>query len=195
MELTEEEVIAKLTLCAGLYAQYAGKYLTFFHTRSKKDTPERDTVYFGVENFMHLVGIRCTTASSSSFYEKCLEARVVIGDCTPTHSEYNRNEKIVTFPQLFDFAKSKIYSFAAKDLTTEYNEFAIATGGRAGTMGYDFRNPHSSVAIPVTLMKNPLFLYCSAPHKIIAVVRHETLNIDMDDIVYEIKQGVVETFL
>ena len=37
MELTEEEVIAKLTFCAGLYAQYAGKYLTFFHTRSKKD--------------------------------------------------------------------------------------------------------------------------------------------------------------
>lgn len=187
MIYTEERLKEGLMAAASLYRQYAGTTLVFVHSRSKRETPAFTEIYFGAENFMHLVGIKSGTLSARAFYEACLNGTVAAADCTPRHSFANRNEKIRIFPDLFDFSKSKLYKIGDRDLSTELDDFVLATGNQNGTVGYDHRNPENPFPFPVTLLGYPLSYYCSKPDKIIAVVQKTRSG---NRLIYEIKEGV-----
>ena len=192
MRATEEKILSALRTNAELYARYAGTYLTFIHARSRSAPPQSSPVYFGCEQFMHLVGIRSETGSAAEFYERCLNGAVKPEDCTPTHSVANRNQKIAILPLLFDFSRAKIYQFGDKDLSTKYNDFTIATGNRNGTIGYDNRDPHIGCPIPVTLLTSSLQTYCSEVHKLLAVVQQAQPTSREKTVIYERKDGVLD---
>lgn len=192
--ITEKEIINQLVFDAHLYSHYSGTYLTFVHSRSKSASFERTVLFFGPEHFMHLVGVNSFTCSAIEFYKKCLDGSVVIGDCTPTHSAKNREEKIALFPQLFDYSKSKFYKFGNRDLSAYWDDFSCATGNDAGVVGFDQRNERISAQIPVTIIKQPIYKYCSETHKIYAVIQIPKIPKGKETVLYEIKAGFYESF-
>ena len=190
MPYTEREIIEAVKADAQQYSKYAGKYLEFLHKRSKKTDLCNDTVFFGCENFMHLVGIKSKTNTAIEFYERCLDGTVTLDDCTPSHNIKNRNEKIMLFSGLFDFSNAMIYKIAEHDLSTLYDDFVLATGNDKGTVGYDYRDSNMPHPIPVTLLGRPISYYCSTVNKIIAVLQKDVPVTEENHLIYEVKAGV-----
>lgn len=190
MPYTEREIIKAVKADAQQYSIYAGKYLTFVHVRSKNSDIHNDTVFFGCENFMHLVGVKSETCSAIDFYKKCLDGTITLDECTPSHTIKNRNEKIMLFPELFDFSNSKVYKIGERDLSTTYNNFVLATGNDRGTVGYDYRDTNMSHPIPITLLGKPISYYCSAVNKIIVVLQKDIPVTEESYLIYEVKSGV-----
>lgn len=190
MPYTNEEIIELLRVDAELYSKYAGSWLEFLHSKSKNSPLQKNVIYFGQEHFMHLVGVKSKTYYAAEFYEHCLDRSIEIEDCTPVHDAKNRNEKVSTFPKLFDFARSAIYKIGEKDLSTAYDDFFIATGNSDGTIGYDFRDINSDHPFPVTLLTRPLWYYCSEANRILAVA--QKFEDGSSRVVFEIRKGLYE---
>lgn len=193
MILPDEKLLDILHRDALAYSVYADSYLEFWHTRSKRDEVHHTRVFFGRDNFMHLVGVNSRTCSAFSFYEKCLDGSIRIEDCSPTHDVNNRNTRAQLFESLFNFSHSKIYRIGEKDLSTSKNDFDIATGNNQGTIGYSNRY-RKTKAIPITLTDRPIQFYCSETERILAVLLRKT-TADTGELIFEITNGLFEELI
>lgn len=138
---------------------------------------------------MHLVGVDSLTYSAAEFYDACINERIVISDCSPSHGNYReRNRKNSRFKELFRFSHSMLYRIGTRDASTLYNDFQIMTGNRDGVIGYDDRDKTVSSLIPVTLLDKGISEYCSNPEKILAVVEKCTDG-ESDIVLYECTKG------
>ena len=189
MHYTGDAYIQALIRNAKIYSAYADTKVQFFFSKAKNKPISNCQIYFGKRNFMHLVGIDSSTCSSEEFYEKCREGTVDPVDCKPSHSIISRDEKVFVFPKLFEFSNSKIYKMGEKDASTAFDDFYLATGNDAGTIGYDFREVRKDYAIPVTLLPNPISKYCTDLYKIIAVFQINDES-DSRELLFEIAKGV-----
>ena len=187
-----DQILKQLHQNALQFSRYENSVLVFYHTPSRHSPCSWSEVYFSKQQFMHLMGIKAPRITAEEFYERCIRKTVTAADCIPRHSYSNRNAKIMLFPELFDFSRAKLYEFAEKDLSTELNDFTLATGNSKGTVGYDTRLMYQRRPFPVTLLSNPITYYCSRPEKILAVVQ----RLDGDErVLYEAKKGLYESFL
>ncbi len=193
MILPDDKILDALHRDALAYSVYADAYLEFWHSKSRNDEVHHTCIYYGRENFMHLVGIKSRTCSAYEFYEKCLDCSVTIADCTPTHDVVNRNTRIKLFESLFNFSQAKIYRIGEKDLTTPKNDFDIATGNEQGTIGYANRYKNTK-ALPTTLTDKPIRFYCSETEKILAVLLRKT-QADAGTLIFEITKGILNDLI
>lgn len=191
LSLSKDQISYHLQIAAKSYNLYADRVLLFVYQKNIRSSCELLKVFFGRENFMHLVGIRSKNLSAIDFFTACLNGSVSFEDCSPSHDPSNRNHRILLLPQMLDFSNCKIYNIAEKDICTLQNDFQIASGNQVGIIGFDYRGDMKSkeIAIPTTLLDRPLTDYCTDPKRILFVYEQSDKEYHP---IYEIKTGLYD---
>ena len=69
---TDQEILSALQSSALKYKLYADCKLLYIYRANKKEAPYEDyEVYFGPENFIHLVGFKREKIGALQFFNKC----------------------------------------------------------------------------------------------------------------------------
>lgn len=198
--ISEESMLLHLKKGADLYLEYADSDLLVIYKQSKMDSYKFYEISFAKRNFMHLAGIRSKTIKAEKFLDACAKGIVEAKDCTPTHSISNMYSKISVLEQLLDLRHSKCYKIGEKNLVTRVNDFEMAIGNASGVVGYDKRISQKGskqidrgcLAIPTTLLTNPITDYSSKPQKIIFILQKAKRDTYYKEIFFEIKQGLLK---
>ena len=70
--MTDMELLTSLHLSALKYNQYADKKLLYIYRANTQNAPyENYEVFFGRENFIHLVGFKRAKINAIEFFDKC----------------------------------------------------------------------------------------------------------------------------
>lgn len=188
---TDVEILSALHLSAQKYMQYANHKLLYIYRANKKEAPYEDyEVFFGPENFIHLVGFKRAKINAIEFLNKCNSGTLQLHEVLFKESRKSTSSKLDAIVQLLDYRHAKIYKIGNADLITEKNQFEIGVGNYAGIIGFDQRKPRPALPVPVTILKRPITDYVSKPENVLAI-----LSKDKNDKYYSTVVGCVSKAL
>ena len=198
--LTEKKLFKKLHIASKAYEPYLDRSILFIFRTNKDSEYAYYSAFFGKRNFMHLAGIKSKSLNADSFFDCCLLEKITKADCTPRKDPVTMYAKIDIMKDMFDFKHSKCYKIGEKTVITADNQFEFATGNNIGLVGYDHRIniagtdiiDKNKPVIPTTLIRKPIYDYCSQPEKIMFVLALNQTSCKYSDIIYEIKDGLFE---
>lgn len=199
--LTPDELLSILCKSAKLYSEYADTTLLFVFREKKSDAYDYYEVRFGVNNFLHLAGIKSDTLSANEFYETCMKGTITREECNPRRDANAMYSKVAIMEQMLDLRNSKCYKIWEKNRVTRDNDFEMATGNSNGVMGYDSRIKikgtdkvdKTKSPVPTTLLNNSITDYCSRPQKIMFILQRSDGESTYNKLFYEIKKDLFQT--
>ena len=169
--MTDMELLTSLHLSALKYNQYADKKLLYIYRANTQNAPyENYEVFFGRENFIHLVGFKRAKINAIEFFDKCCFGTLQLHEVSFKESRKATSSKLDIITQLLDYRHAKVYKIGNADLVTEKNRFELGVGNYAGLIGFDQRKPRPSLPVPVTILKKPITDYVSKPENVLAIL-------------------------
>ena len=149
---TDAELLNALHASAKKYSMFADNKLLYIYRANTKNAPYKCyEVFFGRDNFIHLVGFKRDKINATQFFEKCNSQTIQLHEATFKENRKAASAKLEAIEQLLDYRHVKIYKIGNADLIKEKNKFEVGLGNASGIIGFDRRKPLPALPIPVTV--------------------------------------------
>lgn len=189
---TDKALLKALRVSVCEYDKYMNHKVLYIYRSKQIDAPYKDyEVYFGKENFIHLVGFKKGKVGATDFYDKCKNGTLRLGDVEFKENRKATSAKLDAIQELLDFRHCKIYKMGEANLITEKNEFEVGLGNNLGILGFDKRKSPPALPIPVTVMKRPITDYAANPENVLAILMKEANSKYYDTIIGCVSQGLL----
>lgn len=193
---SDSKLLRDLHYAAMEYNKYANHKILYIYRARQSGAIYKDyEVYFGKENFIHLVGFKKGKIGANDFYDKCLLGTLKLHEVQFKENRKAASAKLDAIQNLLDYRHCKIYKMNEADIITQKNKFEVGLGNNAGIMGFDKRIAGASLPIPVTVMKRPITDYVSNPENVVAIFMKEKNGDFYDTVIGCVSSGILKADL